>query len=634
MCGICGILNFGGAPASVPVLRAMTETLCHRGPEALGVHVDAFVPAVGLGHTRLRIIDLREVADQPMVSDDGRVLLTFNGEIYNYRELRSGLESRGVKFRTESDTEVLLRLYEVKGESAVADVHGMFAFALWDGRAGRLVLGRDRVGKKPLYYAVAPRFFAFGSEIKALLRHPDIDAEVDESVLPAFFLYGYAPSPSTLYRGIQQIPPGHTLTVTLDGRTSLREYWDVPLETSNGEGWTEEAAVAEVRRLLTEAVERRMIADVPLGAFLSGGLDSSIVVALMARLSPEPVRTFSIGFANAPAFDETRYAELVARACHTRHTTFIVEPSAVDLIERLVWHHDGPFADSSAVPTYVLARLARQHVTVALNGDGGDELFAGYLRFYASLMSERIPAWTRRAARQAAGWLPEAGTHRHPLRRLKRLAAGAALPLVDRLTRWVSVFGDDLAELLHGASAVAAQAAGTDPWLARTRDTSALNRILYLNMRTYLLGDLLVKMDRCSMAHALEARSPFLDTALIEFAFRLPDRLRLRGRRTKYILRRAFADVLPAEILTRGKMGFGVPLQQWFRSDLREYLADYLLAPSARLARFVDPVYVRRLCEEHVAGRRDHGHRLWTLLTFEIWLRDLPSWRAAPFTAR
>ncbi len=632
MCGICGVLNLDGAPASGTLLRHMAEALGHRGPEASGVYLDPEHSSAGLGHTRLRILDLRALADQPMASDDGRIQLTLNGEIYNYRELRRDLEAAGHRFRTMSDTEVVLRLYEMQGVHAISQIDGMFAFALWDSRRRALILVRDRAGKKPLYYAHTPQLFAFASEIKALLRHPDIPAEVDTEAIPAFFLYGYASSPTTLYRGIRQVPPGHVLTATSDGRVRLNEYWDVPVGLAHERTpWTEQLAISEVRRLLTDAVERRLIADVPLGAFLSGGLDSSIVVALMARLKREPVRTFSIGFAGAPAFDETRYAALVAKKFNTVHTEFLVEPSAVELIDRLVWHHDGPFADSSAVPTYVLSRLTREHVTVALNGDGGDELFAGYLRFYASLLSERVPNWLRSSVRKAGALLPDTGTHRNPLRRFKKFSGSLTLPFADRFTRWTGVFFEDLPRLMpgaHGALPRALEAIGVH--LERARDASDLDRLLYLNFKTYLLDDLLVKMDRCAMAHALEARSPFLDTALVEFAFGLPDDLRLRGRQTKYLLRRAFADILPAEILTRGKMGFGVPLQTWFRRDLREYLADHLLAPGARLRDHVDGSYVRTLCEEHLAGRSDHAHRLWTLLTFEIWLRALPSWVAAP----
>ncbi len=632
MCGICGVLSLDGRPVSRPILGRMTETLTHRGPEASGVWLEPDAGVVGLGHTRLRIVDLSVTADQPMWSDDGRVQITFNGEIYNHRELRRILVATGARFRTTSDTEVILRLYEAKGERAVAEIDGMFALAIWDGGHRRLLLARDRVGKKPLYYAQTPRLFAFASEIKGLLQHPALAPEIDTTGLTTFFVHGYTPCPTTLYRGVRQVPPGHMLTVDPTGDLRLTEYWDVPCGPA-GEAppLTEGTAVEEVRRLLTAAVERRLVADVPIGAFLSGGIDSSIVVGLMTGLRRDPVRTFSIGFVDDPAFDETRYAALVARGFNTLHTTFMVEPAAVELIERLVWHHDGPFGDSSAVPTYLLARLTRDHVTVALTGDGGDELFAGYLRFYATLLCERIPAWLRVAVHRAAAVLPEAGSHRGVVRRLKKLAAAAQLSAVERLARWVSVFHDDVSRLLPraGNGGGPARPRATVPAAARpTEDANLLHRLLYLNFKTYLLDDLLVKMDRSSMAHALEVRSPFLDSSLVEFAFRLPDRFLLRGHTTKWLLRRAFRDLLPPQILTRGKMGFGVPLRKWFRGDLREYLGDHLIAPGARLAEYVDARYVRQLCEEHVAGRADHSHRLWTLLTFEIWLRELPSWVA------
>ena len=632
MCGICGVLSLDGRPVSRSVLMRMTDTIAHRGPEASGVWLEPDAGVVGLGNTRLRIVDRSATADQPMRSAHGRVQITFNGEIYNHRELRRILAATGSRFHTTSDTEVILRLYEAKGERAVTEIDGMFAFAIWDGGRRRLLLARDRVGKKPLYYARTPGLFAFSSEIKGLFQHPALPPEIDTTALETFFVHGYTPCPRTLYRSVRQVPPGHMLTVDPAGTLCLTEYWDVPCGPSvEPPPPTEETAVREVRRLLTAAVERRLVADVPIGAFLSGGIDSSIVVGLMARLRRDPVRTFSIGFAGDPAFDETRYASLVAKRFNTLHTTFIVEPSAVELIERLVWHHDGPFGDSSAVPSYVLARLAREHVTVALTGDGGDELFAGYLRFYATLLCERIPAWLRIAAHQAAAALPAAGSPRGAISRLKKLTGAARLPAFERLARWVSVFHDDVSRLLpRGESAgpagprVAAPAAPQP-----TPDARLLHRLLYFNLKTYLLDDLLVKMDRSSMAHALEVRSPFLDTSLVEFAFGLPARFLLRGHTTKWLLRQAFRDLLPPQILTRGKMGFGVPLHKWFRGDLREYLGDHLIGPGVRLAQYVDARYVRQLCEEHVAGRADHSHRLWTLLTFEIWLRELPSWVAA-----
>ncbi len=641
MCGIVGVLRFDGATTPAAVIEQMTASLTHRGPDARGVQVVADGPVhVGLGHARLKIVDLSEAAGQPMASDDGRVWVVFNGEIYNFRELRAALEARGQRFRTSSDTEVLLRLYEAEGERCLERLDGMFAFAVWDGRQRRLLLARDRLGKKPLFYCASPGRLAFASEIKALLRHPDVVPQVNTGALPSLFLYGYVPTPQTCYEGILKLPPGHLLRAGADGQIRVEEYWDIPLAPGSRRGRiTDAEAAARVRELVTAAVRRRLIADVPLGAFLSGGIDSTVVVGIMSRLMREPVRTFSIGFAGDPRFDETSYARIAARRFQTTHTEFVAEPSSVELVERLVWHHDGPFADSSAIPTYLLSRLTRQHVTVALNGDGGDELFAGYLRFYAAVVAERVPHGVREALGRAFAGLPDWGGHRSLLARLRKFAGSASLPFAERFSRWISVFYEDLPRLLPGlagsrgpGASNGAQAPGPlaalEPYLARCRGESPLTQLLYLNLKTYLLDDLLVKMDRCSMAHALEARSPFLDRELIEYVFSLPDAMKLRRGRTKVILRQAFADLVPGPILRRGKMGFGVPLRTWFTSELSDYFRDVLLAPEARLRAYVDHGYVRQLCDEYLSGRADHSHRLWTLLTFEVWLRN--GLRAAP----
>lgn len=636
MCGIAGVMRWDGRPADPAVIGAMTDALRHRGPEQHGARTGAFgLAQVGLGHARLKIVDLSDAANQPMVNEDGSVWVVFNGEIYNFKELREGLERRGCRFRTSSDTEVLLRLYEAEGERALERLDGMFAFAIWDVRSGRLLLARDRVGKKPLFYLQTPTLFVFASEIKALLRHPEISAEVNTEALPALFLYGYVPTPRTCYRDIQSLSPGHWMELRADGQTRTRAYWDVSLPAAGAARRVSEAdATVRIRELVTAAVRRRLIADVPLGAFLSGGLDSSIIVGVMSGLMSEPVRTFSIGFAGDRRFDETSYARLASERFKTRHTEFIVEPSAAGLIEQLVWQYDGPFADSSAIPTYLLSRLTRGHVTVALTGDGGDELFAGYLRLYAAVACERMPSWARRAAAATLTRLPEWGGHRSWFRYAQKFAGSAALPFRQRFSRWISVFYEDFSLLMPGLAEAGngrppAGLALQDAYWQQCQGSSPLTQALYLNLKTYLLDDLLVKMDRCSMAHALEARSPFLDRELLEYVFSLPDDMKLRWGRTKVVLRRAFAGLLPPEILTRGKMGFGVPLRNWFSSDLRTFLRDLLLAPDARLRTYLDQAYVRRLCEAHWSGMADHSHRLWTLLTFEVWLRNL-SLRAAP----
>lgn len=627
MCGIVAWIQHDGAPIERGVLEGMVRTLRHRGPDGMGVRLagDTRAP-VALGHTRLKVIDLSEDAAQPMGTPDGSIWLVFNGEIYNYKQLRQKLAARGVQFQTASDTEVLLHLYALEGEAAFRQLDGMFAIAVWDGRRRELVLARDRAGKKPLFYHASSSRFVCASEVKAILEHPAISPEVDSSRLASFFLYGYVPSPGTLTRGIRKLPPGHWMRVSAEGKTTITSFWELPtLEAAHRSVPNRRQAADRVRQLMHAAVERRLISDVPLGAFLSGGIDSTIVVGLMSQMMKEPVRTFSIGFSGDPRFDETHYARLAAQRFGTRHTEFVVEPSSIELVERLVWHHDGPFADSSAIPTYVLSKLTREHVTVALNGDGGDELFAGYLRFYAAILAERAPAGLRKAAANVLNLLPAGHGHRSLSQRIKKFAGSAALPFIERYSRWNSVFYEDLNQLLapHAADPVQESLALLEPALSSSGSSTLLTQLLHLNFKTYLQDDLLVKMDRCAMAHGLETRSPFLDTELMEYAFTLPDSMKLRFGKTKAILKEAFSDLLPPPIARRGKMGFGVPLRAWFTQDLREYLQDLLLAPDAKLRGYLNQDYVRKLWEEHCAGAADHSGRLWTVLTFEVWLRQM-----------
>jgi asparagine synthase (glutamine-hydrolysing) len=633
MCGICGVLYLDGRPVPKTVVERMAGNLFHRGPDNSGFFLDG---GIGLGHTRLKIIDLSSAARQPMANEDETLWIVFNGEVYNYRELRGTLRTLGHTFRSNSDTEVVLHLYEEKGDRSVEDLDGMFAFALWDARRRRLLLARDRVGKKPVFYHYANGLFAFASEIKALLGHPSIPASVDQSAIPSYFLYGYVPTPASFYTGIYSLPPGHTLTVELDGSVRTRQYWDLSFSGNDGQDpalMDDRAAAGRVRELVTEAVRKRLVADVALGAFLSGGVDSSIVVGVMSQLMKAPVKTFSIGFTGDKAFDETRYARIVAEHFKTDHTEFIVEPMAVDLIETLVWHHDGPFGDPSGIPTYIVAQLTRERVTVTLNGDGGDELFAGYLRFAAGIMAEKIPASVMRGGNLILSLFPEPRSYHSPFRRARRFFQSAGTPFYERFSRWISLFYEDLEMLLN--KSLLSRVNGTDriahfrEHLEKISGYTRLSQLLYLNIKTYLLNDLLVKVDRTTMAHALEARSPFLDTELMEYAAALPDRMKIRKGRTKYILKKAFSDLLPPQILERGKMGFGIPLGTWFKGELREFIQDLLLSPQSRMREYLNPGYVAQLVREHLAGTRDHGQRLWAILTFEAWLRLLPQWGAA-----
>jgi asparagine synthase (glutamine-hydrolysing) len=632
MCGICGELRIDGGPVSAGALARMTATIAHRGPDHGATYCDTGL-AAGLGFRRLSIIDLREAANQPIPNEDGSLQLVFNGEIYNYRELREGLVARGHQFRSSGDAEVIVHLFEEKGERAIDDLDGMFALAVWNTRTGELTLARDRVGKKPLYVYRDAHRVVFASEIKALLAHPGVTTEIDHEALPSYLMYGYVPHPQTFYTRITHLEPATITTIGRDGRTKARRYWQLtfPDEKTRGPAPSFEEAARRVRELTTAAVERRLISDVPLGAFLSGGIDSTIVVAMMSRAMSEPVRTFSIGFEGDPAFDETAIARDTAARFKTRHTEFRVKPSAIDLIDSLIYHHDGPFADSSAIPTYLVSKLTREHVTVVITGDGGDEAFAGYLRFGAALAAERFPAWAGSLAEAATGWLPSPGNERHPLARVKRFARYMSLPLQDRLAAWMGVFNDDLIDVLGPRLADQARAIDRRRHLRGldgVAGASALSQLLAANFHSYLHDDLLVKMDRMSMANSLEARAPFLDRALLDYAASLPDDYKLRGRTTKAVLRAAFADVIPAAVQQAPKRGFGVPLDAWFRGELRDYVRDTLLAQSARSSSYLSRPFVERLVQAHLSGRQNNGHKLWTLLTLERWLALLPLWTA------
>jgi len=630
MCGLCGILNLDGTPVPADVLAAMSATLAHRGPDQAGQIAQ---DACGLANRRLAVLDLSPRADLPMSSAEGDLTLAYNGEIYNFPALRAELEAQGVQFRSDSDAEAVLHLYRRDGPDVVRALRGMFALALWDGQRRALVLARDRLGKKPLYYFQDARRLVFASEIKALLQHPDVPRRPAQTLTPLLLAYGYIPAPLTAFEGIRMLPPGHLL-VSRDGRITLTRYWSPPPAAPADPAARAEDYLEELRAALDESVRLRLLSDVPLGAFLSGGLDSSLIVALMARQMTAPVKTFAMGFAGEPSFDETAHARRVAALLGTDHHEFIVQPDAVALLPFLVWQHDQPFADSSAIPTYLVSKHTREHVTVALTGDGGDELFAGYERFHAAQLAaryRRAPAVLRRGIGSVVRRLPEATSYRGPVRRARRFVEGAALPPAEAYFSWVRVHDDaqihDLYAGPPGPDPTAHFTAQFDPDDAR--DFTA--QLLDVNLRTYLPDDLLIKADRSSMAASLEARSPLLDHALVELAARIPSNLKLRGGVAKYILKQAAADLLPADIIHRPKHGFGVPVGRWFREGMREYAREILLDPLALGRGCLREDAVRRLLDEHASGRRDHGARLWLLLTFEWWHRlfiDPPAPRA------
>jgi asparagine synthase (glutamine-hydrolysing) len=614
---MCGF--FGATSRVAPdALDRVSAALWHRGPDSEGRLV---TDDMSLLHRRLKIIDLSAQAAQPMANEDGSVQVVFNGEIYNHRALRAELASDH-RFKSVSDTEVIVHGYETWSDAVLERLDGMFAVAIWDAKQRRLLLARDRAGKKPLYYRQLGGQLHFASTIGALTAAGGAP-EVNLSALPFYLAYGFVPTPDTLHHGIAQLPPAGWLLHESGKPLRHGTYWTPRF----GARTTDEhfvSASRRVRTLVTAAVERRLEADVPLGAFLSGGIDSTIVVGVMAKRLGR-LRTFSIGFAGDPRYDETEYARLAAHTFGTDHTEFTLEPSSFELVEDLVKHHDGPFGDSSAIPTYVVAKLTRQHVTVALTGDGGDELFCGYSRFLAAELAERVPVALRSLASALVGWVPATRSERALLHRGQRFLQGAALPLTDRLARWNSFFPDPGAVLRgdlrdHLGRAVEAPLDWQRSVFASSEGQPVLARVLEHNFRTYLPFDLLVKADRTSMANSLETRSPFLDTALVEYAARLPPSYLRRGRHTKVILKHAFRDLLPERILHRGKMGFGVPLGTWFRGDLRSYLRDHL-GPGARLHEFLERSAVDRLLSEHDGQTADHGQKLWALLTLEVWLR-------------
>ena len=626
MCGIAGEIRVtaGGAWS----IREQLAQLRHRGPDAEGAFE---CDTAWVGQTRLAIIDL-ERGDPPIANEDGTIGVALNGEVYNFRELRSSLRSHGHVFGSAGDTEVLAHLMEdLQPVELARRLEGMFAFAIWDDRRKHLVLGRDRFGKKPLYYWRDSERLVFASEIKSLLANPHVPRRIRSGAIADYLTFGYVPTPDTFFEGIHSLPPGHVLTAMPGGEPRVERYWeprypgasdmerlDLPLDV----------AAAEVKDKLRAGVERRLISDVPLGAFLSGGVDSSAVVALMAQAADRPVSTFTIGFDDFDGYDERSYARLVADRYRTDHTEFVVKPDASELIERLVWHYDEPFGDSSALPTFLLSELTRGHVTVALCGDGGDELFGGYERFAAALALSRyeaLPAQLRAGVRRVAETLP-ATTGRGNLAKVRRMLIRSDLSAPMALLAWVSYVPVEWrTRLLAGApSAGAGNGNGLNRYGNIWNESAGahpLDRILDLNIRTYLLDDLLPKVDRMSMAHGLEVRSPFLDCELSELAFRLAPGIRVRGLSLKRVLRAAVQDLVPPEILSRPKRGFGVPLDRWFRQELAPFVRGMLCSRNTRVRQHLAGPAIDALVTEHQAKMADHGDAIWTLLTLEIFLR-------------
>jgi asparagine synthase (glutamine-hydrolysing) len=621
MCGICGIVERHG-PIDQQALRRMTAAIRHRGPDDEGFYFasEEGSVGVGLGFRRLSIIDL-VTGNQPIPNEDGTVRVVFNGEIYNYRELRSGLESRGHRFATGSDTEVIVHLYEELGPRCVERLNGMFAIALWDARRNELVLARDRFGKKPLYYADLDGSLLFGSELKSLVEHPRCPRALDFGALSRYLALEYVPTPYSIFAGVRKLPGGHLLRWR-DGRISLERFWDLELRPDEA-AHPDEEYVEEFLELFRAAVRRRLVSDVPLGAFLSGGIDSSSVVAMMVEAVPaQAVKTFSIGF-DERSFDESQHARRVAAHFGTDHheEVFTAEVMLHTLPTVVDWL-DEPFGDASILPTYLLSRFTREHVTVALGGDGSDELLAGYPTFPADRLARfyRVPRLLHdNVIVPVADRLPVSTANFSFDFKLKRFLRAAAAREDERHPVWLGSFTpDDQAALLTAAPG--------DPLAEQRRVLAAaggdrLAKLIYLYAKTYLQDDILVKVDRASMACSLEVRAPFLDVELVEFLSRVPSRLKLRRLETKHLLKRAMGDVLPPGIATRAKKGFGIPVAEWFKGELREALQDELSPDRIRRQGLFEPVEAQRLVSEHLSGRRDHRKALWTLFVFQLWHR-------------
>ncbi len=623
MCGITGFVDLwdSGESRALAERSAILDRMCriitHRGPDDQGVMLER---GVALGMRRLSIIDLAG-GHQPISGEDGSVTIVFNGEIYNFLEIKPQLEARGHRFKTHSDTEAIVHAFEEFGPDCLKHLRGMFAFAIWDDKARKLFIARDRAGKKPLYYTTTPKgTLVFGSELKALLEHPDVRRELDEEALDAYITLGYVPDPLSIFRHVYKLPPGHYLTFS-EGAVDVRQYWDFDLQPADPR--SEEDYIEELRALLDESVRLRLISDVPLGAFLSGGIDSSTVVAMMARHMGQPVKTFSIGF-HEDSYNELKYARLTAEKFGTDHHEFIVTPDICSIVDELAWHFDEPFADSSAIPTYMVSKLARAYVTVILSGDGGDELFAGYTRYVVDRKRTgfaRLPKPLREGVmRPLSERLPHATWGRNYLYNVSLDPIARYLDSVSVFTSLnrSSLYTSDFSQKLDSRSYVNKL---FQRLVEKVHSDEPLDRLLYLDSKTYLPGDILVKVDRMSMAVSLEARAPLLDHKLIDFVTRIPASLKLAGFETKYLLKKAVRDLIPSEILNRPKMGFGVPIQEWINQQLRARLRETLTEPRTRQRGYFDPQYVDVLLDEHDRGRRDHSMSLWALFMLELWNR-------------
>lgn len=625
MCGIYGYVSSRGG-IQPEILRRMGDTLRHRGPDDEGEWIQHSEElAVALGHKRLSIIDLTSAAKQPISDEDGKIWLTYNGEIYNFRELRSELAAKGHTFKSTSDGEIIVHLYEEMGAACLERLKGMFAFALWDETQQSLFLARDRIGKKPLHYAIYDGGIAFASEIKALLKHPKVVKEIDLSALNKYLTFEYVPAPATIFKSIKKLEPGHYLSYQ-NGKSEIKKYWDIPLADYPIGFKTEDEYAEELRDILERAVRSRLVADVPVGVFLSGGIDSGVIAALAAK-ADRKIECFSIGF-DEPSFDESSHAKSIAKALGLNHRLKIFNTrEMLDNLDELPNFLDEPLADASILPSYLLSKVASERLKVALSGDGGDELFAGYPTYQAHRIItyyDLLPETLKNSVKALAAWLPVSHGNISTDFKIKQFLRGAGVSPEIRFFMWMGSFTESEKKGLLSSDVRAALAHENtyEDVFAYIRESGLnkdLERILYLSMKLYLQDDILVKVDRAAMANGLEVRCPLLDQELVEFACRLPMQYKLHGLKTKYLLKKAAAGILPDSIINRKKKGFGIPISKWLTGELKSYMLDYLGEERIKKQGYFNYPYIKGLIDDHLHKRKDHRKLLWTLLIFQIW---------------
>jgi len=622
MCGICGIVSLSNQVIEQSFIKKMCHQILHRGPDAEGYYVKE---NIALGMRRLRIIDLN-TGDQPIFNEDKSMCIVFNGEIYNFKKLKQDLIQKGHKFYTLSDTEVILHLYEEYGEECLNNLRGMFAFAIWDKKEKKLFLARDRLGIKPLYYAILPKYFLFASELKSILIFPDIKKELDFTALSDFFTFLYVPAPRTIFKNIYKLLPGHYLTVKENGKMEIRKYWDLKFEEKPL--GNENDYIEKFLELFEEAVRLRLISDVPLGALLSGGTDSSLVVAMMSKLSNKPVETFSIGYEGRDKyFDERQYSRIVAKEFNTHHHEFILKPNNIDgLVEKIITHFDEPFADASAIPNYILSKQTRKYVIVALSGLGGDELCAGYERYLGCLLAEkyrRLPSFlTKKIIPALVNHLPDSSQGNHFNERLKRFVKSANYPFLQRYFQIVATFNEEEKKQLFTPEVQKIIQRPSDEIFydyCPNTNHPHLNNMSLIDFKTYLVDDLLTLTDRMSMAHALETRVPFLDHKLVEFFVTIPAYLKLKGLNKKYLLKKTAERLLPKEVIYRKKMGFSVPLVIWFRNELKDYINETLSGKRIKKLGYFNHPFILKTLNIHLNKKANYDEKLWALVNFIKW---------------